>query len=134
MGVLRQENIHLKQLLLDSIVRVCKTSLDHSGCFSIDALIGVQVGDGRVFIVNLHKSHSADELVNTATIEACVDDDVTSLDMHVDEIADVKQEPRTETEGTNAIERRSERLEKKRQVSRKHDSSKVAAKVCSLSP
>ena len=107
---------------------VCERDLCHSGCWSVDALLAITLADGRVFIVNIQKTHSPAETVHSghSTTQTSNDDiDDTSLDMHVDEITDVKQG----RVGNNVGERRSKRLESKQMVSQRSGSSKVTKQV-----
>ena len=128
MTATQSEHNTLKHMLTDSIMDVCGRGLCHSGCWTVDALLGIRLDDGRVFIVNIQKTHSPAETVLSghSTTQTCnTDDDDTSLDMHVDDITDVKQG----RVGNNVGERRSKRLENKQMVSRRSGSSKVTTQV-----
>ena len=122
----QSEHNTLKHMLTDSIMEVCGRGLCHSGCWSVDALLGILLDDGRIFIVNIQKTHSPAETVLSghSTTQTSNTDD-TSLDMHVDEITDVKQG----RVGNIVGERRSKRLEKKQMVSRRSGSPKATKQV-----
>ena len=124
----REHNI-LKHMLTDSIMEVCERVLCHSGCWTVDALLGIRLDDGRVFIVNIQQRHSPAETVLSghSTSQTSNDDDA-SLDMHVDEITDLKRGAR----GNNVGERRSKRLENRQMVSPRSGSSKPTTQVRSV--
>ena len=124
----QSEHNTLKHMLTDGIMDVCERGLCHPGCWSVDALLGIRLDDGRIFIVNIQKTHPPAETVlsgHSTTQTSNDDDHDTSLDMHVEEITDVKQG----RVGNNVGERRSKRLENKQIVSRRSGSPQATTQV-----